>query len=269
MPRVSLDGLLEPIAQRRANRRTALAAGLAGTLSLSGLHQSLAQDATAEAGDAAGDPMFLFVQLAEGGTWIPSPDDPEIYHLTLSGVGSLVAFFSDRPERIVGTVDTTRFLDALGFTPINPPNAAAVVRTPEGERDVLVIELFDPVYTQAFGSESGATVQYSARVLDAYHGDNLESWYAEQDDPELPSQFDQVSLFIDDCPDATSCSISPNSSPPNPNVRSYQGPIPDGPYGTCWDKDYWVCNPCVGNWNYLNELCNRTYPDCQGYCHAS
>ena len=39
--------------------------------------------------------------------------------------------------------------------------------------------------------------------------------------------------------------------------------------GACWDTDYWVCTPCVGNWNYLNELCNRTYPDCQGYCHAS
>jgi hypothetical protein len=36
MPRLPLDGLLENIAQRRANRRTVLAGGLAGVLSLAG-----------------------------------------------------------------------------------------------------------------------------------------------------------------------------------------------------------------------------------------
>lgn len=257
----SIERMLSTLSERRANRRTALAAGLAGTLSLSGLHQSLAQDATPASGDAAGDPMFLFVQLAEGGTWIPSPDDPEIYHLTLSGVGSQVAFFSDRPERIVGTVDTTRFLDSLGFTPINPPNAAAVVRTPEGERDVLVIELFDPIYTQAFGADSGATVQYSARVLDAYHGDNLDSWYDEQDDPELPSQFDQVSLFIDDCPDLIYCCFLPGQWPDG-------CPIGSGIHvGTCWNKDTWTCDVCEPNRDFGVE-CNQDFADCNNECEA-
>ncbi|MEZ4507826.1 MAG: hypothetical protein R2848_18695 [Thermomicrobiales bacterium] len=50
---------------------------------------------------------------------------------------------------------TDRFLEGLGFTPVNPPNAAAVVRTPEGERDVLVVELFNPVYTREYDADGG------------------------------------------------------------------------------------------------------------------
>jgi hypothetical protein len=169
----------------------------------------------------------------------------------------------------VGTVDTAAFLENLGFTPINPPNAAAVVRTPEGERDVLVVELFDPVYTREFGDARGGALTYKARVLDAYHGDNLTSWYDEQDNPELPSVFDQVSLFIDDCPDANNCAIPPAVTPPNPNVRVYQGPIPGGPYGTCWSWDDWKCYPCAHAWDDLSAMCNNAYPDCQGYCRAS
>jgi hypothetical protein len=212
--------------------------------------------------------MFLFVQLAEGGSWVPSADDPDVYQLTLTGIGSQTAFFSDRPERVVGTVDTAQFLEALGFTPINPPNAAAVVRTSAGERDVLVVELFDPVYTQQFDIDGGGSLTYSARILDAYHGDNLTSWYEEQANPELPSTFDQVSLFIDDCPDANNCFIPPAVTPPNPNVRSYQGPIPGGPYGTCWSWDEFKCFPCSTTWDALTEMCNDAYPDCQGYCDA-
>ena len=139
MPRVPLDEMLERIAQRRANRRTALGGGLASALALTGVGLAHAQDATPEAADDSTNPMYLFVQLAEGGTWTQSEDDPEIYELTLSGISSQTVYFSDRPERIVGTTDTAQFLENLGFTPINPPNAAAVVRTPEGERDVLVV----------------------------------------------------------------------------------------------------------------------------------
>src|SRR5262245_1489539 len=86
---------------------------------------------------------------------------------------------SDRPDRIVGTVETARFLEALGFTPANPPNAALVVRTPAGERDVLVVELFNPVYTEDFSADGGVSVMYEARVLDAYQGEELDQWAAE------------------------------------------------------------------------------------------
>ena len=257
----SLNRTIASLAERRANRRTALAAGLAGALSLTSLELVQAQEATPEPEPASTDPMFLFVQLAEGGTWIPSPDDPEVYELTLTGLGSQVAFFSDRPERIVGTVDTTRFFEALGFTPANPPNAAAVVRTPEGERDVLIVELFDPVYTQEFDADGGATVRYSARVLDAYHGANLTSWYEEQDDPELPSTFDQVSLFIDDCPDYIYCCYLPGQWPSG-------CPIGSGIHvGTCWNSNTWTCDVCDPNRDY-GAVCNQTYANCNDRCEA-
>lgn len=266
MPRVPFEGMMDSIAQRRANRRTALVGGLAGALSLTGAGLAHAQDATPEATDDLTNPMFLFVQLAEGGNWVLSPDDPEIYLLTLTGVGSQTVFFSDRPERIVGTVDTDRFLRALGFTPANPPNAAAVVRTPEGERDVLVVELFDPVYTQEFDADGGGSLTYKARVLDAYHGDNLVSWYDEQDDPELPSQFEQVSLFIDDCPNIAWCVGASHPGESWATGLTNYGAIPGGPYGACWDWSQFWCEPCSVSQDHLRELCNNEYPACQGTC---
>jgi hypothetical protein len=261
MSRVPFEGLMDSIAQRRANRRTALAGGLAGALALTGVGLTHAQDATPEATEDLTNPMFLFVQLAEGGNWVLSPDDPEIYLLTLNGVSSQTVFFSDRPERIVGTVDTDRFLDALGFTPANPPNAAAVVRTPEGERDVLVIELFDPVYTREFDADGGGSLTYKARVLDAYHGDNLTSWYDEQEDPALPSTFDQVSLFIDDCPDDIYCCYLPGQWPNGCPIGSGIN------VGTCWSWDTWTCDVCDPNRDY-GAVCNQTYANCNGQCEA-
>jgi hypothetical protein len=207
--------------------------------------------------------MFLFVQMAEVGSWTPSADDPDVYQLTLTGTGSQVAFFSDRPERIVGTVDTNRFLEALGFTPVNPPNAALVVRTPDGERDVLVVELFDPVYTQEFDIDGGGAVTYKARVLDAYHGENLTSWYEEQANPELPSQFDQVSLFIDDCPDLIYCCYLPGQWPDGCPVGGSDGIH----VGTCWNSSTWQCDVCEPNRDFGLE-CNQVYANCNNQCEA-
>lgn len=266
MSHASLDRMLQTIAQRRTTRRTALAGGLAGALSFAGEGLARAQDATPAATESSADPMYLFVQLAEGGAWTQSADDPEIYELTLYGISSQTAYFSDRPERIVGTTDTVNFLEMLGFTPVNPPNAAAVVRTPEGERDVLVIELFDPVYSRTFGEDAEATLTYRARVLDAYHGDDLESWYDEQDDPELPSQFDQVSLFIDDCPDISRCILQFGVTPRNGTYDI--GPVPGGPYRGCPDFDQGVCYACGSSWYDMAAVCNATYPDCMDRCWA-
>jgi hypothetical protein len=223
-----------------------------------------AQDATPAAGDAAGDPKrsFLFVQLFNQGTWTPNPDAAGVYLLTLTGASAQTLFFSDRPERIVGTVDTAQFLDGLSFTPVNPPNAALVVRTPEGERDVLVVELFNPVYTEDFSLAGGVQVSYEARVLEAYHGDGLTVWVAEQEDAELPAQFSDVSLFIDDCPDLTGCYEQGIGG-------ARLGDFPGGQtYGQCWSLNG-GCEPdhpnCPGpSWEVLWGQCNQTYPDA---CH--
>src|SRR5262249_18994878 len=163
----------------------------------------------------------------------------------LTGAGDQTLFFSDRPDRIVGTVETARFLDALGFTPLNPPNAAVVVRTPEGERDVLVVELFDPVFAEAFGAARGVQMTYEARILEAYQGGGLDDWVAEQKDALLPETFTDVSLFVDDCPDIKDCLYE---FPPG--VLNRVGPIPGGPYGRCWSWSDFNCNPCVETFQY-------------------
>jgi hypothetical protein len=260
------------ISALQMSRRRVLAGGMgAAALAFAGAGPMRAQDATPEdgSGGEGSYPMFLFVQLAEAGTWLPSADDPEVYELTLMGVGSHTAFFSDRPERIVGTMETDQFLEELGFTPYNPPNAAAVVHTPDGERDVLVIELFDPVFAREFDADGGGTLIYQARVLDAYHGDSLTSWYDEQDNPQLPSQFDQISLFIDDCPGIDQCRLSPWAAPPNAESRDLiKGWIPGGPYPMCFNADQTRCVICEDTATELNELCNNTYPDCNGGCWA-
>ena len=96
------------------------------------LAPAAAQEATlaAEKGEEH-HPVFLFVQLAEQGTWGPSEESPDVFLLTLARVSSQTVYFTDRPDRIVGAMETSGFLESLGFTPFNPPNAAAVVRTPK------------------------------------------------------------------------------------------------------------------------------------------
>lgn len=247
----------------RLDRRNALS-GAAGLTAL-GLAQSTrgvrAQDATPAIGEAAEESKlaFLFVQLFDQGTWYPKPDEAEVYQLTLTGAAAQTLFFSDRPARIVGTVATAQFLDGLGFTPFNPPNAALVVRTPEGERDVLVIELFNPIYTEDFAIAGGVQVSYEARVLEAYHGDGLAAWATEQEDAELPETFSDISLFIDDCPDLTGCYERGIGG-------ARVGDFPGGrTYGQCWgliggcQPDHPNCNgPTLED---LRAQCNQTYAE--------
>lgn len=224
-----------------------------------------AQEATPAADDDA-NPVFLFVQLAESGTWSPSDESPEIFLLSLTGVSSQTIYFSDRPDRIVGTMETPTFLENLGFTSINPPNAAAVVHTAEGERDVLVVELFDPVYTEDFANPGATTLVYKARVLDAYHDGGLESWYAEQDDPILPEAFEDVSLLIDDCADLAWC-YRKGATVFDPFTPI--GPLPGGPIGMCFTWSFNGCLPCNKTSIYNHwDICNQSYADCQGNCEA-
>jgi len=270
------DQLTKGLWSNRFSRRMALAVGGAGlgTAALSKVQHGSAQDATPPAAEpqatpaAAGEnPSFLFVQLFDHGTWTRDSGDDSVFLLNLTGAAAQTLFFSDRPERIVGTVDTAQFLDTLGFTPINPPNAALVVRTPEGARDVLVIELFDPAYSEDINDPGNVTVAYRARVLESYHGDGLTAWVAEQDDEELPAQFEDISLFIDDCPDMFDCQgwVTVNED----GHWVTLGPVPGGPYGRCWSWAGLYCRPCFNSADYYDGLCNNAYAGCNGQCNTS
>jgi len=246
----------------RLSRRRTLAGGLAGLSALALAGRSLpgfAQDATPEA-QVTEHPAFLFVQLADSGTWVPKPDEDGVYLLTLSGTGEQTLYFSDRPDRIVGTLPTDEFLNALGFTPVEPPNAAVVVTTPDGTRDVLVVELFNPVYTRTFGEGGEELLTYEAIVLNTYTGEGLEEWVPQADDDQLPSEFTNVSLFIDDCADIGGCYTGGFWG------LSYAGEIPGGPFGRCYSWSDRMCMPCEHDYGYYNNICNNAFPACEGNC---
>ena len=136
---------------------------------------------------------YLFVQPFAGGSWAPKEGEEGTFTLTLNGAPAQTVYFSDRPQRLFGLIPTQEFLDNLGFTPVNPPNAAIVANTESGEeQEVLVIELLNPVYDEATG-----TLTYDAKILADYTGEGLAHAARQQSDFTLPESFTQGGLFID------------------------------------------------------------------------
>jgi hypothetical protein len=253
-----LDRLATFFAARRLSRRQALvqgSAGLAaGTLAATGLRAAAgvgaAQDATpaARAGKGEHDPAFLFVQSFQSGTIAPKEGADETYTLTLDqGLGQTV-YFSDRPERIVGTNPTATFLERFPFGADNPPNAAPVLEAGPDETDVVVLELTSPAYDDATH-----TATYAAKVLAEYEQRGVTFQEAPKGAGEVPAQFGAAALFIDDCPDWPMNCYTLNR---NNNVQTYLG---QAKVGTCGWSDRLCCAPCECNYD---QVCKSTYPDC-------
>jgi hypothetical protein len=258
---------LNTIFGRRHSRRDAVkytgmgigAAALgASAIGASGFGMSaFAQDATPVAGDDSlglpeGERTYtMFIQTAMAGTWVPKAGEEGVYTLTLTGLPAQTVYFSDRPERVVGTATTTEFLSALGFDPENAPNAALVTTDDAGEEDILVIELFNPAYTEGTGEE-GATLVYEARILENYHDTGLGRVALQQDDTEIPSSFAGASLFIDDCADGVAtCSVTGT----NQVVGTKK-------FGCCWAV--LTCQNCHP---LADSLCNDV-AGCEGGCEV-
>lgn len=249
----------------RLSRRSAIAASVGlGSLALASgpLASANAHDATPAASPVAqGEKTtFLFLQVFESGSLMPKPGEEGVYVLSLQGDHGRTIGFSDRPERIVTSGPTQVFLDGLGFTPANPPNAALVFEPSAGETDVIVLELLNPQYDAA-----AQTLTYDVRMLDAFDGSGLSF----QEDPRQPDpageEFGPAELFIDDCPNLVNCY--------NALLQSLFE-IPGGPYGTCWSWGGSGCqpdnSPCNGpSQAALNQLCNSTNPtECDDACFA-
>jgi len=207
---------------------------------------------------------------AQAGSVVPSGTVGR-YTLTLEqGLGHTI-YFSDRPDRIVGSMPTPQFLSELGFSEGNPPNAALVVETDEGQTEVAVLELFDPGY-----DEPTRTATYEVAVLAEWErrgGDRFAE--IDIDLAQLLPTFGAAHLFIDD--------YDLNGDPVDF--------CPQGTMTTCWlngrkigDLDWFgVCEArsgrCQGTvlgqisfennqtkWNYQ---CNATFSDsCGGNCVA-
>ena len=260
------DNISRLFAQRRLSRRRALAQGgvgvAAGVLAMTRLNAATAQDATPVAPVDAPATSTLFVQSFQSGTIAPKESEDGTFTLTLAqGLGQTI-YFSDRPERIVGTSPTEDFLKGLGFPPDNPPNAALLIEASPGDTDIAVLELFNPryeVFTQ--------TASYDVKFLDHYE-QALGISFAEQptDLSQLHPSFGVAHLFIDGCPDATVTCWDFVSSSPN------KGQFTGQPF--C----YWVeygCVPCAGDKVTHDEIvaywdahCNATFSTCEGNCYS-
>jgi hypothetical protein len=245
----------------RTSRRTTFAAAAAAALTPV---LASAQDATPVSMEAspvaspgadltADFPVFLFVQTFTQGSWNPADEDG-LFDLTLSGVPTGTIAFSDRPERIVTLVPMQQFLDGLGFTPSNPPNAALVAMR-EGEdmsdQEVLVVELFSPEYDGAAG-----TLTYKARVLQDYGSSGLAGLAPNQTDSQLPESFAGGTLLIDDCSDGDAVCYQ---------VLNDEKVIVGNIYnvGCCYDWGAGNCEPCNtdATSQYYGGLCADAYPD--------
>jgi hypothetical protein len=259
------DTIAKLFASRRLSRRQAVTqAGsgvAAGALAAVGLRRvSQAQESTPAAGGEG--PTMLFLQAFQSGGITPAEGTEGRYTLTLEqGLGHTV-YFSDRPERIVGAHPTPTFLAGLGFPEDNPPNAALVVETGEGQTEIAVVELFNPRY-----DEGTHTATYDVVVLGEWERSSDDMSFIETDAnlAELLPEFGAAHLFIDDCPDGEVwCSRDDGT-----NVGSF------GILGHCYSWPYATCLPCSPWYDqvpnavaYWSDLCEQQFPACGGQCGA-
>jgi hypothetical protein len=244
------DALARSFGERRS-RRAALRGGGAG---LAAVHAA----ASAQADDGH-DPALLFVQVFGAGELAPKDGEEGAYTLTLSQGTGATLFFSDRPDRLVGTWPTAAFIERLGFTPEDPPNAALVAQTAEGEA-VYVVELLAPTL-----DEAADTLTYDIRLLGeadvamrfhaAPHGAPIEG-------VELGASH----LFIDSDVFCGKHDMECYLAGTDPTTAASLGSIgkagfhiDDGIDGTCIPD-----SPCA----VYNDKCNNTFRACGGACYA-
>ena len=274
------DSISRRLAERRITRRQVMrrsSAGLAAAaLVVGGLTPlAQAQDATPAADVATAEfdestiekTEFLFVQSFKNGTLVAKTGDgPGGHTLTLEqGLGQTI-FFSDRPERIVGVKPTADFLQDLGFSATNPPNAALVMEASPGDSDFAVFELFNPRY-----DVDTATATYDVHLLEAWEQKLGVSFTEQQAETHyLHPEFGAAHLFIDGCADEAVACIK--ESDPSHVAAEW----PTVPF--CYDAAE-GCYPCVsagtpitykGIQDYWEGQCNFEFAEkCDGDCYGA
>jgi hypothetical protein len=262
------DQITKLIARRRLSRRQALSkvapALAAGLLGVASVRQGAAEDASAtpSAGDAE-KVTHMFVQSFQSGSIAPKEGTDDTYTVTLEDGTGQTIYFADRPSRDVGAVPTGPFLDGLGFSEDNPPNAAIVIDTGDGETDIAVVELLNPTYDDAT-----QTATYDVQVL-ANWQESLEVGLAEAptDLAAIAPTFGPAHLFIDDCSDQSLICCTGYSLEISFACEEQHGTF--GPMGFCWEFGDFCCRPCESKDQlYWNAKCNALFPGCQGNCNA-
>jgi len=161
--------------------------------------------------------QFLFIQTAQSGTL--SQINATANTLELRNVSDKTILFSDRPDRIVISQNTSNFVgnwsQGEDSFAADPPNAALVLDDEEQRQELAVIELYNPEY------DSGAnTLKYDISAANATSASTTTTTTATTATSiGLPSEFGQSTLIIDadvindgeiDRPDSTSVIDSDN-----------------------------------------------------------
>ena len=173
--------------------------------------------------------QWMFVQTAHSGSFFPVPGNEGLYNVTLAGVSPTTIVFSDRPYRTVEQAPMQKFLDSLGFSAKNPPNAAIEVLGANESEDVVVVELLNPVY-----DEANQILQYTARILE--HPNLSYSEFNNRSDKKLAATFGPAAVFIDgpkSCPSRNVCCYD------SKEICAYLENVP-----MCWQWSQGGCMPC-------------------------
>jgi hypothetical protein len=162
--------------------------GLAITLGILVLLQTTNNVIAQVGNESVAGARFLFIQGAQSGS--VSEVNATTSTLELSDVSDKTILFSDRPDRIVGSANTTDFIGnwSIGENnfAIDPPNAVLILDDEVEQRQELgIIELFNPEY-----DPEANTLRYdiSAENATAMTTTSIN----------LPSEFGQSTLVIDD-----------------------------------------------------------------------
>ncbi|MDQ3656482.1 MAG: hypothetical protein M3457_15585 [Chloroflexota bacterium] len=173
---------------RRSVLRTATAGAIGGLVACRGASAGVAQGATPVTSGAID---ALFVQSFEGGSLVRDDASTDDFTLTLEDVAGTTVYFSDRPERVAGLIETADFVDDRVFSPSDPPNAALAITTGTGQ-DVLIVELRAPRY-----DATARTVTYDVQLIDDYEREGFAFFARQQTDQVLDETFAAGSLFVD------------------------------------------------------------------------
>ena len=127
-------------------------------------------------------PKFFAIQHAQSGSI--TEINETAYSLELNDVSKKTILFSDRPDRIVTSVSTSDFIGnwttEVDSFAVDVPNAVLVVDDNEGQQDIAIVELFDPVY-----DSDNQTLKYDVKPNNATSIDLL-------------GEFGQTTIIIDE-----------------------------------------------------------------------
>ena len=113
-------------------------------------------------------PKFFTIQHAQSGSI--SEINETIYSLELNDVSDKTILFTDRPDRIVKSISTSNFIanwstgeDSFA---VDTPNAVLVVDKQEGKnQEIVMVELFNPIYDQDKKTIKYDITQYNATII--------------------------------------------------------------------------------------------------------